>query len=212
MPNPCQQKVVNVHPYASSVASSASSSSSSSVFSLDGVSSQSSIFSTSTHGADVIWEHEALGEGAGRVGPLHTSSCEPAGRGARIAVRASSMKPADAPVPPELRMHPRRTASSHGISASGPRHPPPLVRQNERKINFVDNLVGKSHFWKEDVFAFSTLVAVAKPCPMIRFRRSAGRNNMAALRPCPSQRLFYELQRRPAATHLYPGDAAEVSH
>lgn len=44
-------------------------------------------------------------------------------------------------VPPELRQNPRRTSSGpHGRAAA----PPTLVRQSERKVNFVDNLVGRS--------------------------------------------------------------------
>lgn len=39
-----------------------------------------------------------------------------------------------------LRQNPRRTSSS-ATTRSG--CPPPLVRQAERKLNFVDNLVGK---------------------------------------------------------------------
>ncbi|KAL6896306.1 hypothetical protein GGI43DRAFT_385849 [Trichoderma evansii] len=41
-------------------------------------------------------------------------------------------------VPAELRQNPRRTASS---SASSGCHPPSLVRQSDRKVNFVDSLV-----------------------------------------------------------------------
>lgn len=42
-------------------------------------------------------------------------------------------------VPAPQRQHPRRTSLSRN------QKPPPLVRQRERKLNFVDNLVGKSH-------------------------------------------------------------------
>lgn len=42
-------------------------------------------------------------------------------------------------VPAELRQNPRRTASSSGSSGC---HPPSLVRQSDRKVNFVDSLVG----------------------------------------------------------------------
>lgn len=42
-------------------------------------------------------------------------------------------------VPAELRQNPRRTASSSGSSGC---HPPTLVRQADRKVNFVDSLVG----------------------------------------------------------------------
>ena len=48
---------------------------------------------------------------------------------------------------PEQRQHPRRTQpSAEGCSGSGapyPRPPPSLIRQSERKENFVDSLVGK---------------------------------------------------------------------
>ena len=40
-------------------------------------------------------------------------------------------------VPPELRQNPRRTSTSRSGC------PPSLVRQCDRKVNFVDNLVGK---------------------------------------------------------------------
>jgi hypothetical protein len=123
------------HPYASSISSSASSSSSS-VFSLDAVSAQSSISSTSTNSVDVIWENEseyhAGGRGLGATG------------GVRGCFRGTAPKAADAAVPPELRKHPRRTSSglqSSGVSCTRP--PPCLLRQSERKVNFVDNLVGE---------------------------------------------------------------------
>jgi len=119
--NPSQAE----YPYASSISSSASSSSSS-VFSLDA---QSSVSSTATNPVDVIWENDASGQLAGRNG-----SCPRAFK---------SIPKADGSVPPELRMHPRRT---NNTTANGPaaRPPPCLLRQSERKVNFVDNLVGKS--------------------------------------------------------------------
>jgi hypothetical protein len=43
---------------------------------------------------------------------------------------------AEIPHPPERRQHPRRTS----VGANGP---PSLVRQCDRKVNFVDSLVGK---------------------------------------------------------------------
>ncbi|MCJ1308750.1 hypothetical protein MMC25_002404 [Agyrium rufum] len=53
----------------------------------------------------------------------------------------------DCAVAPELRQHPRRTrqdSSCEGAtSVLGPRPPPSLTRQSERKDNFVENLVGK---------------------------------------------------------------------
>jgi hypothetical protein len=121
-------KASHAHPYASSISSSASSSSSS-VFSLDA--SQSSISSTATNPVDVIWENDAEGQQATR----------PAVACPRAFVKGAHPK-IDGPVPPEMRMHPRRT----NTAASGPaaRPPPCLLRQSERKVSFVDNLVGKS--------------------------------------------------------------------
>jgi len=43
-------------------------------------------------------------------------------------------------VAPELRLNPRRSSTS-STTRSG--CPPPIVRQTDRKVNFVDNLVGK---------------------------------------------------------------------
>lgn len=129
--NPSLSKASHAHPYASSISSSASSSSSS-VFSLDGVS-QGSISSTSTNPVDVIWENDGDSQLAGR---------NPSGACPRAFAKGVPLK-VDGPVPPELRMHPRRTNS---VAASGhaARPPPCLLRQSERKVNFVDNLVGKS--------------------------------------------------------------------
>lgn len=122
-------KASYAHPYASSISSSASSSSSS-VFSLDA--SQSSISSTATNPVDVIWENDADGQQAAR----------PAVACPRAFAKGVPPK-IDGPVPPELRTHPRRTNS---VAANGPgaRPPPCLLRQSERKVSFVDNLVGKS--------------------------------------------------------------------
>jgi hypothetical protein len=142
---PGQHKTSNAHPYSSSVASSASSSSSS-IFSLDCMSSQSSISSSSTTAVDVIWENEVSGESAGRGLPHlneHVSRCSRGG-----ITKGCSVKAADTAVPPELRKHPRRTcgtvASANGTATTCARLPPPLVRQCDRKVTFVDNLVGKS--------------------------------------------------------------------
>ncbi|KAL4786016.1 hypothetical protein BJX76DRAFT_346607 [Aspergillus varians] len=137
------------HPYASSISSSASSSSSS-VFSLDAVSTQSSISSTSTSSVDVIWENEgeyqAGGRGLGVAG------------GVRGCFRGTAPTTADAAVPPELRKHPRRTNSglqSNGVSCRRP--PPCLLRQSERKVNFVDNLVDTASLIVETIWPLSAV-------------------------------------------------------
>ena len=135
-----QFKAPCVHPYASSVSSSVSSSassSSSSVFSLDAASTQSSVSSTSTNPVDVIWENENDSFG-GRHSLSHY--------GSQGSLRGCISKPApDAAVAPELRKHPRRTNSyvNQSNGAPGARPPPCLMRQSERKVNFVDNIVGE---------------------------------------------------------------------
>ncbi|KAJ5608703.1 hypothetical protein N7528_009270 [Penicillium herquei] len=120
--NPGLSKTSQTHPYGSSISSSASSSSSS-VFS----DTQSSISSTATNPVDVIWENDAEGRLAGR-----SAGCPRA--------FAKTIPAKDTAVPPEMREHPRRT---NCIATSGPaaRPPPCLLRQSERKVNFVDNLV-----------------------------------------------------------------------
>ncbi|KKZ59134.1 hypothetical protein EMCG_05468 [[Emmonsia] crescens] len=152
------------HPYTSSIASSASSSSSS-VFSLD--SSQSSI-SSSTSSVDVIWENEVLGgdssqhqQAGGRT--LSSSSesnfhCFRSGRGC-------GPKVADAAVAPELRQNPRRTYSNTSSSSTCSRPPPTLVRQCDRKVNFVDNLVDSASQIVETIWPLS-VVALRNDSPL----------------------------------------------
>ncbi|KAJ5663048.1 hypothetical protein N7507_003779 [Penicillium longicatenatum] len=125
----------HAHPYASSISSSASSSSSS-VFSLDA---QSSVSSTTTNPVDVIWENDEaqLGRTSG---------------GSRAFGKVVPTK--DAAVPPELRMHPRRT-NSVATSGPGARPPPCLLRQSERKVNFVDNLVDTASQIVENIWPLS---------------------------------------------------------
>lgn len=140
------------HPYTSSIASSASSSSSS-VFSVDCASSQTSVSSASSSSLHVVW------------GPEDTTSYvpstnDPPGHATSSSnekitkVASSSAVPApndiDSAVVPDLRQNPRRTkpaAQQHARrgnpTTACPRPIPSLVRQCDRKVNFVDNLVGK---------------------------------------------------------------------
>lgn len=131
--------------YASSLASSASSSVSS-VFSVDGLSSQSSI-SSANSSFDAAWENDARGSRCQGLTFANESNqtCFLGGRsyGSKTVVENV--------VAPELRQHPRRTASSTTCA----RQPPSLVRQSERRVSFVDNLVGKSE----------SLSAEPPPCP-----------------------------------------------
>ncbi|KAJ5560469.1 hypothetical protein N7513_002868 [Penicillium frequentans] len=125
----------HAHPYASSISSSASSSSSS-VFSLDA---QSSVSSTATNPVDVIWENDEAQLGRISGGPRAFGKVVPS---------------KDAAVPPELRMHPRRT-NSVATSGPGARPPPCLLRQSERKVNFVDNLVDTASQIVENIWPLS---------------------------------------------------------
>ncbi|KAJ5742800.1 uncharacterized protein N7511_011201 [Penicillium nucicola] len=117
----------HAHPYALSSASS----SSSSVFSLDcnssiaSISSASSASSASTAPSNPdVWHNEGNSQRSTRTS---SRSCK-------------GSAPKDGVVPSELRTHPRRT-NSYASSAPSARPPPCLLRQSERKVNFVDNLV-----------------------------------------------------------------------
>jgi hypothetical protein len=102
------------YPYQSSISSSASSSSSS-VFSVDATSSQTSEISTYTSSGSlsVSWDSDDA------------------------AKRLPSLKACELAPITEQRSHPRR------VSISAARPPPALVRQSERKGQFVDCLVGE---------------------------------------------------------------------
>jgi hypothetical protein len=178
-PNPSLQKTYYPHPYTASIASSASSSSSS-VSSLDFLSSQGSI-SSSASSVDVIWENEASGESqaVGLTSGISSEAASHCSRGGRGCVP----KVADAAVASELRQNPRRTYhAAHSSGASAPacaRAPPSLVRQCERKVNFVDHLVGK----------LDTILVPCRYRPFLslipslpRFRVADRRDYLAALR------------------------------
>lgn len=141
------------HPYGSSIASSASSSSSS-IFSVDAPSSQSSIASSSTSSLNAVWENENEDDHfskyqSSRESATVASECSPGHKSPTAKrVQRGAELPCKA-VSPEARKNPRRTHRfpatnvNHSVSVPGPRPPPALVRQSERKDNFVDSLVGK---------------------------------------------------------------------
>ncbi len=137
--------------------SSPASSSTSSVFSIDAPSSYSSAPSSSTDSLNAICENDS---GASyfsshyhhqQVIPIsaeaaRTTLCPPK----RPAPRVQPARQLSEAVVPESRQHPRRTQRltevdphKSGSTASCPRPPPSLIRQCERKDNFVDSLVGK---------------------------------------------------------------------
>ena len=139
----------NNHPYGFSTSSSASSSSSS-VFSIDAPSSQSSAASSSTSSLSAVW-------GNGHDPSYFPTDNEPQYNGTASSNEPMSITshqpyhsapwipPLEQAVAPELRQHPRRTCplARPDSQKEYPRPPPPLVRQSERKDNFVDSLVGK---------------------------------------------------------------------
>lgn len=174
------------HPYGLSIATPPSSSTSS-IFSLDAPSSQSSTASSSTNSVNLIWvkEHENWG---------HLQSHPEVSQG-RSAVSSENLlrlnstttkheqpevQPLSQAVAPESRKHPRRTHRDaqgndrNGAAASAcPRPPPALVRQCERKDNFVDSLVGK-------ITSFATFDIKCLPSYSKRYHNSNDRDHLAA--------------------------------
>ncbi|KAH0538076.1 hypothetical protein FGG08_005288 [Glutinoglossum americanum] len=150
----------NNHPYASSISSSASSSSSS-VFSTDGASSQAS--TSSTNSLQIVWETDSVdayscGDSYLPAHDLAPNSISRAlrrcpGKDFRIAPEIAAddcrSKPDPTPIPEstvplEHRKHTRRNSRA-GLDCESTTgchfQPPPLRRQSDRKVNFVDNLV-----------------------------------------------------------------------
>ena len=138
--------------------SSPASSSSSSIFSIDAPSSRSSAPSSSTDSLNAVWENEGDSSYFSshhyhhQIIPtlsheaLITTTCSTK----RAAPRSQAPRQLNEAVVPESRQHPRRTqpltefvSQKGGPTASCPRPIPALVRQCERKDNFVDSLVGK---------------------------------------------------------------------
>ena len=136
-------------PYSPSTASTPSSSSDS-VFSVDAPSSQSSEASSDTWSnlADQPWSNEP--ENAF----IHTDNLtqqinEQVNRISYNSCSTYQTLTSIQAVAQESRQHPRRTqrlntpGSRDGKLGARPRPPPTLVRQSDRKDNFVDSLVGK---------------------------------------------------------------------
>ncbi|KAI4121926.1 MAG: hypothetical protein LQ347_006698 [Umbilicaria vellea] len=165
-PTPLRISTQNTrYPYGSSI-SSAASSSSSSVFSIDAPSSQSSV-SSSTNSVHLTWDSENLGSyfPADYFVPHHAAAAtskDSVGITSRpVAPRTES---STASVPLEFRQHPRRTqplaqqdARTGYTAAVGPRPPPPLVRQSDRKLTFVDGLVDTATQMVETIWPLSVL-------------------------------------------------------
>ena len=134
-------------PYSPSIASTASSSSDS-VFSVDAPSSQSSASSDSWSSSSdrSSW----ISETEDTYFRSRDSLVQPAEEFVSTIVSAYGAANIVPPIPSESRQHPRRTqrlnSSESQDGKSGipcVRPPPSLVRQSDRKDNFVDSLVGK---------------------------------------------------------------------
>lgn len=139
--------ITNNYPYTSSIASSAASSSSS-VFSADNHSSQSSAPSSSKSSLHAGWESEhpeSLAVTDYQVASIDSTSQNIAHTVSQHV--ATGARATETAVAPELRQHPRRTQPSAQVDAQNgfptTRPPPSLVRQCDRKDNFVESLVGK---------------------------------------------------------------------
>src|ERR1700709_61867 len=121
-------------PYSSSIASSASSSSAS-VWS--DASSQSSDDSSTTTDSETLDTYCCTSQPP----PSFTTASTICEQPLSIATYWPKHKlSADVPATLEQRQHPRRTSVG---ATSRPGCPPSLVRQCDRKVNFVDGLVGK---------------------------------------------------------------------
>ena len=139
------QNSTNNYPYTSSIASSAASSTSS-VFSVDAGSSQSSAPSSSKSSLHTGWEYETS-ESLSVTDYHATSTNSTSQHVVDTASLVSHTHITDKAVAIELRQHPRRTQPSIQSDAQSGyptvRPPPSLIRQCERKDNFVESLVGK---------------------------------------------------------------------
>jgi hypothetical protein len=123
-----------VYPYSQGSVSSSASSSSSSIFSVDASSSQTSESSTSS----IHWDSED---------PWRSSGCRDDAKRVLPRIRTAIIEPV---VAPEQRQHPRRRS----ISANQ-KPPPPLIRQSERKGQFVDCLVDSATQMVEVIWPLS---------------------------------------------------------
>lgn len=156
------------YPYSPSLASTASSSSSS-VFSLDAPSSQSSV-SSSAGWPSSAWNSENENENQYFTSRHISQRSTTSSSDEEVIItsylpcsRTRAQLPAEA-VALESRQHPRRTQrlnsyeSQDGKSVSScPRPPPSLVRQSERKENFVDSLVDTTTQMIETIWPLSVL-------------------------------------------------------
>ncbi|KAM0259229.1 hypothetical protein ACHAQJ_003434 [Trichoderma viride] len=139
--------------YASSYSSSASTAS---VWSASDTASQTSDdTSCSTSSDKDSWQSVFLYQTSSTAN--QAIRCRP-----EILKQQQQSAPAPVPVPVvpvELRQNPRRTAVSSGSAGC----PPPLVRQSDRKVNFVDSLVDSSTQIVEAIWPLSSVPCRPEP-------------------------------------------------
>ena len=132
-------------------------SSSSSIFSQDDRSSQSSAPSSSKSFLNVPWDSELPAAYVNEPLKAQPNEAEAAQTSIQSLPQstATCASQTDCQVPKELRQNPRRTQSAAQANSDGGapvsgciRPPPPLIRQCDRKDNFVDSLVGELTFSK----------------------------------------------------------------
>lgn len=122
-------------PYNPSIASSASSSSASVWSDVASQSSEDSSVHSAGAGSESEIHETYFCTSQPSYQPSHHNICDPS-----VTTNTYWPKSGPASVAPEQRQHPRRT-NTGAVSRLG--CPPPLVRQCDRKVNFVDSLVGK---------------------------------------------------------------------
>ena len=130
-------------------------SSSSSIFSQDDRSTQSSAPSSSKSFLNVPWDSEPSATYANELLKAQPRDAEATQVSIQPLLQNTIVcaTQADCQVPKELRQHPRRTQPTTQVSSDSEaplsnciRPPPPLVRQCDRKDNFVESLVGELTF------------------------------------------------------------------
>lgn len=138
-------------PSTASIYSNRSSSTNTSAFSLDAPSSQSSVSSSSLTGLTSCqeWSNENEIAWSGCPTERPNTAVKDQGSPAPGTFFLPPNQSYAQVVAPESRQNPRRTQrlssteTDDGKTILCPRPPPSLVRQSERKITFVDSLVGK---------------------------------------------------------------------
>ena len=160
-PAPWPNHILNTYvhsPSALSTRSTSSTSPSTSIFSVDATSSQTSVSSISTAWSRSASDREDDESGEVQNGnqqqqqsrSLRTEILKGNAHPLSQRVYSPPLQPHATVVPAESRLNPRRTQRLNPSTSQDertvslqPRRPPALIHSSERKVNFVDTLVGK---------------------------------------------------------------------